>query len=105
MLATMGLRAHFDSAAGLPGPQPFISFHFFIYTDDQMPYLGLSHQVLVHAEIDGAKTPIGLAYLPGSHLFERSGAGVRKLVTAVLPVELATMRWLEERRAGRGGVT
>jgi hypothetical protein len=101
----MALRAHFDKAAGMPGPQPFVSFRFFIYTDDQSPFLGLSHQILVHAAVDSTTTPIGAAYLPGSHRFERSGADVGRQVTAVLPIELSTMRWLEQQRAGRGGVT
>jgi HEPN domain-containing protein len=101
----MSLRAHFDRAAGLAGPQPFISFRFFIYTDDQNPFLGLFHQILVHAQIEGSTTPIGAAYLAGAHRFERSGGGSGKQVTVVLPVELATMRWLEQQRAGRGGVS
>jgi hypothetical protein len=101
----MALRAHFDSAAGLPGPQPFVSFRFVIYTDSQNPFVGLSHQVLVHAGIDGSTTPIGAAYLPGAHRFERSTDGPGQQVTAVLPIELSTMRWLEQQRAGRGGVT
>lgn len=101
----MALRAHFDRASGLPGPRPLISFRFFIYTDDQNPFLGLSHQVLVHAQVDESTTPIGSAYLPGSHRFDRSGTGPGKQVTAVLPVDLATVQWLEQRRAGRGGVT
>ncbi|HEY8693694.1 MAG TPA: hypothetical protein VIR57_13255, partial [Chloroflexota bacterium] len=101
----MALRAHFDHASGLPGPQPFVGFRFFIYTDAQNPFLGLSHQILVHAKADESTTPIGAAYLPGAHRFERSEGGTGRQVTAVLPIELATMRWLEQQRAGRGGVT
>jgi len=101
----MALRAHFDQASGLPGPQPFVAFRFFIYTDAQNPFLGLSHQLLVHAKADESTTPIGAAFLPGAHRFERSEGGAGKQVTAVLPIELPTLRWLEQQRAGRGGVT
>ncbi len=105
MLARMSLRAHFDAASGLPGPQPFVAFRFFIYTDDQNPFLGLSHQILVHTKVGEATAPIGAAYLPGAHRFDRASAGAGKQVTAVLPIELTTMRWIEQQRAGRGGVT
>src|SRR5579862_3735085 len=101
----MALRAHFDTASGLPGPQPFVSCRFFIYTDGLNPFLGLSHQILVHARIGEATVPIGPAYLPGSHRFERPAAGAGKQVMAVLPIDFATLRWIEEQRGGRGGVT
>jgi len=101
----MALRAHFDSASGLAGPQPFEAFRFFIYTDDPQPFDGLSHQILVHATVEDVVAPIGAAYLPGAHRFERSGAGPGTQVTVVLPIELPTLRWIEQQRAGRGGVT
>jgi hypothetical protein len=101
----MALHAHFDKASGLSGPQPFVSFRFFLYTDGQNPFVGLSHQILVHAELNSSTVPIGPAYLPGAHRFERSGAGGGKPVTLVLPIDFATLRWIEEQRAGRGGVT
>jgi hypothetical protein len=101
----MALRAHFDHASGLPGPRPLIAFRFFIYTDEQNSFAGLSHQILVHAKVDESTTPIGAAYLPGAHRFERSEGGVGKQVTTVLPIDLATLRWLEQQRAGHGGVT
>src|SRR5579862_8340592 len=101
----MALHAHFDKASGLSGPQPFVSFRFFIYTDDPNAFLGLSHQVLVHAELNGSTVPIGPAYLPGAHRFDRSGAAGGKQVSPVLPIDFATLRWIEEQRAGRGGVT
>jgi hypothetical protein len=101
----MALRAHFDRASGLPGPQPFVSFRFFIYTDGQQPFVGLSHQILVHAEINNATVPIGPAYLPGAHRFERAEAGSGKQVAPVLPIDFATLRWIEQQRGGRGGVT
>ena len=102
----MALHAHFDLASGLPGPRPFIAFRFFIYTDGQNPFLGLSHQILVHARAnEEATAPVGAAYLPGTHRFDRAGGGSGTQVTAVLPIDLTTLRWLERQRAGRGGVT
>src|SRR5712692_9382134 len=103
----MALRAHFEKASGLPGPQPFVSFSFVIYTDGQNPFLGLSHQLLVHAKVGSATAPIGPAYLPGTHRFERPavGGGRRHTVSPVLPLDFPTLRWVEEQRSGRGGVT
>ncbi|HEX6513432.1 MAG TPA: hypothetical protein VF157_14095, partial [Chloroflexota bacterium] len=101
----MALRAHFDRAEGLSGPQPFVAFRFFIYTDSQDSFLGLLHQILVHTGIDGASAPIGPAYLSGAHRFDRATGGTGKQVTMVLPIDLATLRWIERQRAGRGGVT
>ena len=101
----MPLRAHFDKATGLPGPQPFVSFRFFIYTDSQSPFLGLLHQILVHAMVNNATAPIGPAHLPGAHRFDRPGGGVGKQVAPVLPIDFATLRWMEQQRAGHGGVT
>jgi hypothetical protein len=101
----MALRAHFDQASGLPGPQPFVSFRFFLYTDDIQPFGGLSHQILVHAMIAESTVPIGPAYLPGEHRFERAGSGTSKQVMLVLPIDFATLRWIEEQRSGHGGVS
>ncbi len=100
----MGLRADFEEAQGLPGPQPFVSFRFFIYSDGLNPFVGLSHQLLVHATLNDVSVPIGPAYLPGSHRFERVGSRSAP-VAAVLPVDLPTLRWIEEQRGGHGGVT
>ncbi|GEM_PF-2868032 len=105
MLLWMPLHAHFDSAIGLPGPQPFVSFKFYTYSTDAQPFIGLLHQVLVHATIADKTVPIGPAYLPGSHRFEPAGSVSRHQVTMVLPVDFATLRWIEEQRSGRGGVT
>lgn len=101
----MALHAHFDQASGLPGPQPFVAFRFVLYTDDPQPFDGLSHQVLVHAMINTSTVPIGPAYLPGAHGFERSGSVSAKPVLLVLPIDFATLRWIEEQRGGHGGVT
>jgi hypothetical protein len=101
----MALRAHFDAASGLAGPRPIVSFRFFIYTDNPGPFLGLTHQVLVHARVNEAGVPIGPAFLPGSHRFERASGEPGPQVSPVLPIDFATLRWIEEQRAGRGGVT
>ncbi|MBV8085382.1 MAG: hypothetical protein JO247_11265, partial [Chloroflexi bacterium] len=101
----MALRAHFDAASGLAGPRPIVSFRFFIYTDNPGPFLGLTHQVLVHARVNEASVPIGPAFLPGSHRFERASGEPGPQVSPVLPIDFATLRWIEEQRAGRGGVT
>ena len=101
----MALRAHFDAANGLAGPRPIVAFRFFIYTDSQNPYLGLAHQLLVHATVNSASVPIGPAYLPGAHRFDRAGSAPGKQVSAILPVDFATLRWIEQQRGGRGGVS
>ncbi|MHB8619241.1 MAG: hypothetical protein ACYDAG_06700 [Chloroflexota bacterium] len=100
----MSLKAHFEKAQGLAGPRPLVSFHFFIYTDGQTSFEGLSHQVLVHAMVNNLAVPIGPAYLPGAHRFDRSGTATGESVSPLLPIDFPTLRWIEEQRAGRGGV-
>ncbi|MBV9119940.1 MAG: hypothetical protein JOZ39_04475 [Chloroflexi bacterium] len=101
----MALRAHFDAATGLPGPRPIVSFRFYLYTDGPQPFSGLAHQILVHARVAEQSVPIGPAFLPGSHRFDRADEGQHVQVSPVLPIDFATLRWIEQQRGGRGGVT